>query len=85
MIMSRPIWATLPNKILRHLQIYTVSLDNGETPTLKKQDLHHNAAGNFFSMAKYRVPPHRGLVGCGGVARLADVANALFAGALADY
>ena len=80
-----PIWATLPNKILRHLPLYTVSFNNGVTPILKKQDLNHNAAGNFFSMAKYRVPPHRGLGGGGNFARLADVANALFAGALADY
>ena len=78
-------WVTWPNKILRHLPLYTVSFNNGVTPILKKQDLHHNAAGNFFIMAKSCVPTHRGLVGCGGVARLADVANALFAGALADY
>ena len=80
-----PIWATLPNKILQHLQLYTVSLHNGETPILKKQDSNHKAAGNFLGMAKYRVPPHRGLGGGGGVAGVADVANALFAGALADY
>ncbi|VXB01638.1 hypothetical protein ENHYD8BJ_130020 [Enhydrobacter sp. 8BJ] len=83
MIMWILTWAILPNKILRHLQPYTVSLPNGVTPILKKQDLHHNAAGNFFSMAKYRVPTHRGLGGSGTFARLADVANALFAGALA--
>ena len=60
-----------------------MSLDNGVTPTLKKQDLHHNAAGNFLGMAKYRFSTYRGMVDCGGVAGVADVANALFAGSLA--
>ena len=78
-------WAILPNKILRHLQLYTNEFQQWRDANPEKQDLNHNAAGNFLVWQNIAFRLIVGWGGGGNFAGVADVANALLQGALADY